>query len=162
MTLNEHLISQLQGSAGLLNMHLSDLSEADLFARPVPNANHGNWQLGHLLLAETNMLTDSGIPMPALPEGMAAKYSKETSKSDDVSKFLTKDQLTSLLQATRAATIAWATSATAEQLATPTPEKMRAFAATRGALLAVLSMHDAMHMGQLQVLRRKLGKPILF
>ncbi|HUO09891.1 MAG TPA: DinB family protein [Phycisphaerae bacterium] len=162
MTLNSHLISRLQGSLGLLSMHLNDLADADLFARPVPNANHANWQLGHLAVAETNMLTDSGIPMPALPEGVAAKYSKEAAKSDDAAKFLKKDQLISLLQATRNATIAWAKNASAAELATPTPEKMRSFAATRADLLAALCLHDAMHMGQLQVIRRKLGKPILF
>ena len=162
MTLNAHLATQLQASIGLLGMHLADMSESDLLVRPVANANHANWQLGHLALAETNMLTMCGIPMPALPAGVAEKYSKEASKSDDAAAFLKKDQLMSLLQSARNGSIAWAKSATLEQLAAPTAEKLRGFAPTCGDLLAMLAAHDAMHMGQIQVIRRKLGKPILF
>ena len=162
MTLNTHLVAQLQASIGLLGMHLNDMSESDLLVRPVPNANHASWQLGHLAVAETNMLTMCGIPMPALPAGVAEKYSKEASKSDDASAFLKKDQLMALLQSARNGSIAWAKSATPEQLAAPTAVKLRGFAPTCGDLLAMLTGHDAMHMGQIQVVRRKLGKPILF
>ena len=162
MALNTHLVAQLQSSIGLLGMHLNDMSESDLLVRPVPNANHANWQLGHLAVAETSMLAMCGIPMPALPAGMTEKYTKETSKSDDAAAFLKKDQLVSLLQTAREGTIAWTKSATPEQLAAPTAEKLRGFASTCGALVAALTMHDGMHMGQIQVTRRKLGKPILF
>jgi hypothetical protein len=162
MTLNAHLATQLQASLGLLGMHLNDMSDADLLVRPVPNANHANWQLGHLALAETNMLAMCGIPMPPLPTGMAEKYSKDAAKSDDPAAFLKKDQLWSLLQSARNGSIAWAKSATAEQLAAPTAEKLRGFAPTCADLIAMLTAHDAMHMGQIQVVRRKLGKPVLF
>jgi hypothetical protein len=162
MTLNTHLATQLQCSIGLLNMHLGDMSDADLLVRPVPSANHANWQLGHLAVAETNMLTMCGIPMPPLPNGVAEKYSKEASKSEDSAAFLKKEQLLSLLQSVRNGSIAWVKSATPDQLAAPTPEKLRGFAATCADLLAALPAHDAMHMGQIQVIRRKLGKPILF
>jgi hypothetical protein len=162
MTLNDHLIFQLQASMGLLNMHMSDLSDSDLLARPVPSANHPNWQLGHLIVAETNMLTSSGMKMPALSSDLAVQYSKEASKSDDAAKFLKKDQLLALFQTTRNGSIAWTKSASPEQLAAPTAEKLRSFAPTCADLIAMLCAHDAMHMGQIQVLRRKLGKPILF
>jgi hypothetical protein len=162
MTINAHLATQLQASIGLLSMHLSDMSDGDLLVRPVPNANHANWQLGHLAVAESNMLSLCGIPMPALPAGMAEKYSKEASKSDDPATFLNKEQLAALLQSIRNGSVAWAKSATQEQLAAPTAEKLRGFAPTCGDLLAMLTAHDAMHMGQIQVIRRKLGKPILF
>ena len=162
MALNTHLATQLQASLSLLNMHLGDMSDADLLVRPVPNANHANWQLGHLAVAETNMLTMCGIPMPPLPTGVAEKYSKEASKSDNSTAFLKKEQLASLLQSVRNGSIAWAKSATPEQLAAPTVEKLRGFAPTCGDLIAMLTGHDAMHMGQIQVIRRKLEKPILF
>jgi hypothetical protein len=162
MTLNTHLATQLQASIGLLNMHLGDMSDADLLTRPVPGANHANWQLGHLAVAETNMLSMCGIPMPPLPTGVAEKYNKEASKSEDTSGFLKKDQLVSLLQTVRNGSLAWTKTATADQLAAPTPEKLRGFAPTCGDLIAMLTAHDAMHMGQIQVIRRRLGKPILF
>ncbi len=39
---------------------------------------------------------------------------------------------------------------------------MARFAPTVGHLLLMLSNHDLMHAGQFSVLRRKLGKPVLF
>ncbi|MGN6369384.1 MAG: DinB family protein [Phycisphaerae bacterium] len=162
MTINGHLAAQLQSSIGLLTMTLGDMSDADLLVRPVQNANHANWQLGHLAVAETNMLGMCGIPMPALPAGVAEKYSKEAAKSDDPAAFLKKDQLLGLLQSVRNASVAWVKSAFEEQLEAATAEKLRGFAPTVRDLLAALTGHDAMHMGQIQVIRRKLGKPILF
>ena len=59
----------------------------------------------------------------------------------------------------RAATVAWASTLTQAQLdaAGPMP-----FLPTVAHLLNLGAAHIWMHCGQIQVLRRKLGKPILF
>ena len=44
----------------------------------------------------------------------------------------------------------------------PAPEMMRRIAPTVGHVVLLSPAHVAMHMGQMQVLRRKLGKPLLF
>jgi hypothetical protein len=44
----------------------------------------------------------------------------------------------------------------------PTQGNMAQFAPTLGALLLLQSNHTLMHAGQFTVLRRKLGKPVLF
>lgn len=51
----------------MLEMILSDLSDADLMVRPVPHANHFAWQLGHLIAAERNILLEQ-LPDAKLPE----------------------------------------------------------------------------------------------
>ena len=51
-------------------------------------------------------------------------------------------------------------SATIAQLTTPSP--MPNFFPTVADVVGLGSMHIGMHVGQIQVLRRKLGKPILF
>ena len=43
-----------------------------------------------------------------------------------------------------------------------TPEKFRSWVATWGDLIGILSGHVTMHVGQFQVIRRKIGKPVLF
>ena len=43
-----------------------------------------------------------------------------------------------------------------------TPQPLQGFAPTVGHLLYVHAPHLNMHIGQLQVIRRTLGKPILF
>ena len=51
--------------------------------RSVPGANHIAWQLGHMIASVRRMLTGLGQRAPALPEGFAAAYTRETSASDD-------------------------------------------------------------------------------
>ena len=52
--------------------YLADLTDADLLRRPAPGANHINWQLGHLIVAENyHSNLASGGKMPPLPAGFA-------------------------------------------------------------------------------------------
>ena len=44
----------------------------------------------------------------------------------------------------------------------PMPEALQAFAPTVGHLAYILPSHVMMHLGQIQGIRRKLGKPVLF
>ncbi len=161
MTVNDLLAGALQSSLGMLKMHLADFSDAELLTRPVPGANHANWQIGHLITSETQMLSACGAAMPELPVGFAQRYTKETSTFDDPGLFAPKAVLLAQLEKTRAASVAFAKSATPEKLAAPSPVMPEMFPSI-AAVLGMSTSHDAMHMGQVQVLRRKLGKPILF
>ena len=49
-----------------------------------------------------------------------------------------------------------------DQLTHPTPGPMADFAPTVGHLVLMIGGHTLMHLGQMQVIRRKLGKPLLF
>jgi hypothetical protein len=162
MTLAQHLASSLRNNLGMITMSLADFSDPDTLVRPVPGANHANWQLGHLILAEHNFVSSAGGKMPALPEGFATMYSRDTSKSDDASKFLGKEKLLAAYQQVRAATAAFAESLSEQQLAAPSPEGIRRLAPTVADLMTLASLHMTMHLGQIQVIRRKLNKPVLF
>ena len=39
----------------LILLLVSDLSDAELLVRPVPQANHIAWQLGHLILQDSRL-----------------------------------------------------------------------------------------------------------
>jgi hypothetical protein len=160
MTVNDVLAAGLRQGLGMLKMHIADFSDAELLVRPVPGANHANWQLGHLITSETQMLGACGAAMPALPAGFADRYSKENTRSDDPGKFATKAELLAVLEKTRAASVAFVQSATPAQLAAPSP--MKDMFPTVADFMLMGATHDAMHIGQIQVLRRKLGKPMLF
>jgi hypothetical protein len=160
MTVNDSLAAGLQQNLGMIKMHVTDLSDAELMTRPVPGANHANWQLGHLIVSEAQMMAGCGVMMPALPAGFAERYGKEACKCDDAGKFSTKAELLPLLEQTRAATVAFTKAATAAQLAKASP--MADMCPTVADMIAMCPVHAAMHIGQIQVLRRKLGKPLLF
>jgi hypothetical protein len=61
----------------------------------------------------------------------------------------------------REATIAWVQSLKPADLDKVIPPPTDRFAATLGQLVHLLPLHVAMHLGQFQVIRRKLGKPVL-
>jgi uncharacterized damage-inducible protein DinB len=153
----------LNSSTKVMLSYLEDLSDAEIMIRPVDGANHIAWQLGHLITAESYFLeaVKSGAS-PKLPAGFASAHSKETSSSDDPSQFLSKSEYLKLFESQRAATLTTLESLTEEELDHPTPDKLKALAPTKGALLNLTGTHILMHVGQFAIVRRKLGRPALF
>ncbi|HET6251232.1 MAG TPA: DinB family protein [Tepidisphaeraceae bacterium] len=147
----------------MTKMYLEDMSEAEMFARPCGDANHVAWQFGHLAVAETNMLKSvKPQAAAALPAGFAEKFTKETARLDDPKAFPSKAEIVGAYIKAREASIAWAKTLTPADMDKPTDERMRNFAPTVGHVVSMMPLHTMMHIGQLQVLRRKLGKPVLF
>src|SRR4051812_16061656 len=157
----DYLIATYRTQPGVLQGHLSDFSEADMVARPVPTANHVAWQLGRLINATTNLINMvTPGAMPALPADFAGKYNKEGAKQD--SGFHSKEELLKRFTQVNDASIAWMQKLTDADKAVATPEKIQGFAPNVGGLANVIPGHFMMHVGQMQVVRRKLGKPVLF
>jgi hypothetical protein len=162
MTPYAHLAHSLQLSLSMLTSATADLTDADLMVRPVPGANHANWQIGHLLSVENQLAGAVGASVPTLPAGFAERYAKPAAAHDDPAAFLPKATLISLLEQTHAAIIAWVNAATPEQMAAPAPAPVQRLAPTVIDMMTLFTSHLAMHLGQIQVLRRKLAKPVLF
>jgi hypothetical protein len=157
------LADALQRSLQLVKNTLADFSEADMLVRPAPGANHAAWQLGHLALSEARML---GAASPGttveLSAGFADAFSRKTSTSDDAAAFPKKAEIIETFAKVRLAAVEWARGLSAADLDRPSPEGVRGFAPTIGAMATMLPEHTAMHLGQFQVIRRVLGKPVLF
>lgn len=163
MSQNNVAVDGLRGDIGFLNMTIGDLTDAELIQRPVPKANNALWQLGHLIVAEASMVNGAaGKTVIELPAGFAERFKKDTASVDDPAALSTKADLLALFAKVRGATADWAASLTPADLARESPETMRRFAPTIAHLVNMLPNHVAMHIGQFQVLRRKLGKPVLF
>lgn len=163
MTPIELMADGLTRNVGMLKATLADFSDADMLVRPTPAANHAAWQLGHMVTAENNMLRSvAPDAAPALPAGFAEKFTRETARSDDRAAFPTKAELLDLFDKTRAAATQWVKGLTPADLDKPTPERLQRFAPTWGHLAVMLPGHTTMHVGQFQVIRRALGKPVLF
>lgn len=145
-----------------LKHHLADFSDADMLVRPVPNANHAAWQVGHLAILEV-VLCGMYVPekAPKLPEGAKQTYGKEGASSDDASRFYTKEEGLKVLGNAHAILVDWVKTLNEADLEKPAPEAFRGWVATLGELLLGVLGHTTMHIGQIQVIRRKLGKKIL-
>jgi hypothetical protein len=163
MTATELFADGLARNLEFLKMTLSDFSDADMLTRPCPGANHAAWQLGHLIVAETMMI--NGVKagaMPELPAGFADRFDKKTAGIDDPKAFPKKAELLDLFAKTRNGTIKWAKSLSPKDLDQETTGEMKQWVPTVAHLLGMTPVHAAMHVGQFQVIRRKLGKPVLF
>mgnify|MGYP003341800100 FL=1 len=157
------LSSLLSSSRDATLGYLADFSDAELLKRPVAGANHAAWQIGHLILSERFICGEiTGFSYPDLPAGFAEAHGKDRASTDDTSGWLTRAGYEKLFRATREATLAGLAKLTEQDLGKATESRLKAKAPAHGNLLALLSQHDAMHGGQFSVIRRLLGKPVLF
>jgi len=160
MNARDVIRNSIEASQQIAQGYLEDLSEADLLVRPVPQANHIAWQLGHLVEAEHEMV-NAACPgsMPALPDGFKEKHTPEAAKLDDPKAFCTKAEYLKLWNEQRAGTLAALDKLTEADLDKPSPVH---FVKTVGALFNMMGVHPLMHVGQWAIVRRKLGRKPLF
>lgn len=147
----------------LWKAYIDDLNDDEMMVRPVEGANHIKWQIGHLLVAQVG-LVESVCPgqMPALPDGFADRYTKETAASDDPAAFDSKEELIRIADEQSAAIAGIVDGLSDEDLEKPMPEKFQRFGPNVAHLFAFLPSHWTMHAGQWAIIRRKIGKPPLF
>jgi hypothetical protein len=164
MNTSEYAARGLNASGEFLKMTVADMTDAELLTRPCPSANHPLWQLGHLCSAERG-ISEQIKPgsMPELPAGFKERFeNKKTNDVDDISKLATKQELLDLFTKLRAATIAMVTTMSPADFDQPAPESFKRMCQTVGDVVNLQVTHVMMHVGQFQVARRKVGKPVLF
>jgi hypothetical protein len=165
MTGKDAIRTALMGTQQVLNWYISDLSDADLLVRPAPNANHIAWQLGHLINSEIGLLGPKNVPgatYPELPAGFADQHGKGTAAAEPPKGFLSKEEYSKLFNRFRSASLENLAKLSDSDLDKPITGDMAKFAPTLGALFLLESNHTLMHAGQFTVVRRKLGRPVLF
>lgn len=143
--------------------YLDDLTDAEMMLRPHPDCNTLNWQVGHLISSEHQMMElIAPGSMPPLADGFDTKYTKETAKSDNPEEFANKQELIEAFEAQRAASLKLLADMTDDQLAAASPEPMQNYAPTIADVFSMQGSHWLMHAGQWVIVRRNLGKPALF
>jgi hypothetical protein len=163
MNAKEAIQYTLNSTQNLLGWYLGDLSDADLLVRPVPGANHIAWQLGHLINSEQKLgISVPGAVYPELPAGFADQHGPQTASADPATGFGSKNDYLGLFTRTREATLANLVKLSDADLDKPTTGPMAKFAPRLGDLFVLIANHTMMHAGQFSVVRRKLGKPVLF
>jgi hypothetical protein len=155
--------SALQSTQHLVTWFLGDLDDADLLVHPVPGANHIAWQIGHLIVSERMLTKDlPDVAYPELPAGFVEQHKNNSPGREGTAGFGTKASYIDLFKKTRQATIAALDKLSDADLDRPTQGGMAQHAPTLGAVFLLVSNHSLMHAGQFSVVRRKLGKPVLF
>jgi uncharacterized damage-inducible protein DinB len=152
----------LEENRKMVGMYISDLSDADLAVRPAPGANTIGWQLGHIIVGEVHFFQKGmpGVKSPELPAGLAEKHGADAAKAEPQGGYLKKEEYLALFDKVRASTIAALDAMTDADL--DKDSGLGDFCPTVGKTFLMCADHDMMHAGQFTVLRRKLGKPVLF
>jgi len=163
MTAKDVLKFNLVSTRDMLGWYLSDMSDEELKQRPTPKANNIAWQLGHLINSEVHL--GSAIPgahYPELPASIKGQYDNNASASGPAAGYQNKATYLEWFNKVRNATLDCLERIPDAELDKPTSGNMAKFAPTIGALFILTSQHILMHAGQFSVVRRALGKPVLF
>jgi hypothetical protein len=160
MNAKEAIRIALTSTQNMVPRFLNDLSDADILVRPVPNANHIAWQLGHVIASECRLGQRlPGAEYPELPAGFAEQHTKHMASMDPPKGFGTKAQYLELFNKVREATLANLERLTEADFDKPTTGDISKMAPNLGSILLLTANHALMHVGQFTVVRRKLGKP---
>jgi DinB superfamily len=163
MNFQDSIRWSLSASDFLADRYLGDITDVELLARPVPDANHIAWQLGHLIAAERH-LVEAAVPgsMPELPAGFADRHKKDTAASDNPAEFLTKAGYLELAKTIRAATLNALDKLSPADFDKPVEGRVPPFVKRVGECFALIPNHWSLHAGQWVILRRKLRRERLF
>jgi hypothetical protein len=141
---------------------LADLTPEEMLTRPVPDANHIAWQLGHVIWAESR-LTEVAMPgsMPKLPAKLEEIHRRGASCSDNPEDFFTKEEYIRLAKEVRAATLHALDAITETDMDRPVTG-VPPFVKNAGGCFSTIGAHWIGHVGQWVVVRRRLGRPRMF
>jgi hypothetical protein len=155
--------SSLNVADFMVHGYLADITPQELVLRPVPEANHIAWQLGHLIASERH-LVEAAVPgsMPDLPEGFAERHRRDGPVSDNPSDYFSKDEYLKLAKSIRAATLRALDQIDESELDKPVTARVPPFVKCAGDCFATIGPHWTLHAGQWVVVRRKLGRPRMF
>jgi hypothetical protein len=163
MQAKEALKLGLTSTRDLIAWYVGDLSDHDLTIRPVPNANNVAWQLGHLIEGEFHLGSDlPGALYPELPASIKGKYDKTSASGQPSGGYLSKNAYMEIFNQARLATLANVDKLSDADLDKANTGGMAKFAPRYADLIVLMANHTLMHAGQFTVLRRALGKPVLF
>ena len=156
-TANDVLVHNLTATQLMVQRFTADLQPSDYLHRPTPQANCAAWTVGHLALSDRHVLKQLGADLPPLPEGFDKRFSREegcpqAGDFGDVSTIVPifNEHRTRLIEAVK--------QTTPEQFEKPL-EKPHPMFKTLGEYVSFMSAHTAMHVGQITVIRRSLGRP---
>ena len=162
MNTHEAILSNLHSSRYVITRYLEDLGDHDLLVRPHPKAHHIAWQLGHLILSESQMVRAVSADIgPVVPADFVAKHDKKVAENSKPSDFFAKGIYVELMDQVRKTTIAAISQLSQDDLSKPGPEAMRSYAPKVGSVFLAIANHEMMHSGQFAVVRRILGKPVV-
>jgi len=164
MAQTDILIEMLERSMSMMLKALADFSDVDMLVRPVENANHALWMVGHVCVSEARMVSAVKPEMANIvPAAFAENFPQSKDRVNEVLKPMGKAEVITQYEKVRIQTVELVRSINDTELLRPIPSPFsKGSQTTVGFMLNMPVLHSTLHLGQIQVIRRKLGKPWIF
>ena len=141
---------------GMLNDMLAGISDEQMLHQPVAGSNHGLWIIGHLAVSDDQFRASLGGGAARAPESWEGLFSYG-SRPRPAADYPPIARVKKALHDWREDLLDWIGRMDEAALEQELPEDWRAFAPTYAALIASIAAHEALHVGQLTVVRKSLG-----
>lgn len=162
MRLAERLLQQLKTIRGLSERILADFHTPSEYTYQVyPQTNHALWFAGHMGLVDNFMLRQFDAREVREPAGYREKFGMGTRPTDQPGDYPPAAEVLAFMRERRETLLGLVAGLSDEQLAAPCPPGMPPFATDIASLLEMAVWHEALHAGQVTVIRRALGHPPL-
>lgn len=161
-TPQEAIAFSLRSSKAMFHRYLDDLTPEEFQHRPCLGANSAAWIVGHLASVDRTQLERLGVtPLPELPAGFKDRFATTRAAATGTqADFGPPGELIRLFDAHRDLLVANVHRLPAGELTAP-PQAASPLYTDRGEALLFMGLHTAMHLGQLSIIRRSLGRPPL-
>jgi hypothetical protein len=169
--MHEYVLTVFSANLGSAKKLVADLTDEQMCAQPVPGRvmNHAAFILGHLAWTSevgVNLLKASTPAAAVLGDSAwndaawKELFAMGAKPLPDAKSYPSKEKLLAALEDGHTRFAAAMKGVTPEILGQPAPERARSRFPTLGHLLiALLTAHEASHLGQLSAWRRALGLP---
>ena len=158
----EAIAYSLRSSKLMFHRYLDDLKAEEFQHRPCLGANNAGWIVGHLTCIDRAQLEKLGAtPLPELPAGFQDRFATTKAAATGTNAdFGDPAELIRHFDEHRDLLIRTVEKLPGDVLQSPPPWNSPLFA-DRGESLLFVGVHTAMHLGQLSIIRRSLGRPPL-
>ncbi len=162
MITTDGIIEQIKFARAYTLTMLADIDESDWFVMPAGAPTHIAWQVGHIAMAEYGLaLFRQRGRKPEDMDLMSSVFRKLFSRGSvpdmDAAKYPSPAEIRQTFDRVHEQALLEITTFTAEQLSQPCDPPTVGPATNMGALL-LCPMHEMVHVGQIGVLRRLMGK----
>ena len=153
----ETAVSSLEFSRRMTLMFLDEIGEKDFLHQPVPKGNHAMWICGHIVYVDDSILTVVSGQESNLSDSWQNLFGLGSEPQGDPDCYCSREEMMENLASVRGDLISWFKGASDEKLLAPVEGDKFPVSANVLGLASFAACHEAMHAGQLTVIRRSLG-----
>ena len=154
----QHVIRTYAMNLKRAEAHVQDLADDQMVQQPGGVINHPAWTLGHLAATADNLARALGLES-TFPDAWREACKTGGTPSGEATDFPSREQLLEQLAAQHERVAAAFAAASAELLAQPhpNPRARQVFPTIGDYAVALMTSHEANHLGQMAAWRRAMG-----